>query len=82
MIQIMDNRSLLYRFQARFRYHSLTFKQFGNSFKLHAQGKNKRGVLELAKLGQVKMVMLRPLKGTPKTAIVKRTPTGKRRRRS
>jgi putative transposase len=77
MIQIMDNRSLLYRFQARFRYHSLTFKQFGNSFKLHAQGKNKRGVLELAKLGQVKMVMHRPLKGTPKIAIVKRTPTGK-----
>jgi putative transposase len=65
------------RFKARFRYHSLTFKQFGTSFKLHAQGKNKRGVLELAKLGQVKMVMHRPLKGTPKTAIVKRTPTGK-----
>ncbi len=31
----------------------------------------------LAKLGQVKMVMHRSLQGTPKTAIVKRTPTGK-----
>jgi hypothetical protein len=33
-------------------------------------------MLELAKLGQVKMVMHRQLKGTPKTAVVKRTPTG------
>jgi putative transposase len=36
-----------------------------------------RGTLVLAKLGHVKMVMHRPIKGTPKTAIVKRTPTGK-----
>jgi putative transposase len=34
-------------------------------------------MLELAKLGQVKMVMHRQIKGTPKTAGVKRTPTGK-----
>jgi putative transposase len=34
-------------------------------------------MLELAKLGQVKMVMHRQIKGTPKTAVVKRTPTGK-----
>src|SRR5215469_3514021 len=65
------------RFKSRFRYHSLTFKQFGNSFKIHEQKKKKRGMLELAKLGQVKMVMHRQIKGTPKTAIVKRTPTGK-----
>ena len=31
----------------------------------------------LAKLGHIKMVMHRSLQGTPKTAIVKRTPTGK-----
>jgi len=65
------------RFKSRFRYHSLTFKQFGNSFKLHADGKKKRGKLELAKLGLVKMVLHRKLTGTPKTAIVKRAPTGK-----
>ena len=65
------------RFKSRLRYHSLKFKQFGNSFKIHEQGKNNRGVLELAKLGQVKMVMHRQVKGTPTTAIVKRTPTGK-----
>ena len=65
------------RFKSRFRYHSLTFKQFGNSFKLHVEGKKKRGKLELAKLGLVKMVLHRKLIGTPKTAIVKRAPTGK-----
>ena len=31
----------------------------------------------LAKLGHIKMVMHRVMQGTPKTAIVKRTPTGK-----
>jgi putative transposase len=65
------------RFKSRFRYHSLTFKQYGNSFKLEDAGKKNRGMLVLAKLGHVKMVMHRALKGTPKTAIVKRTPTGK-----
>ena len=65
------------RFKARFRYHSLTFKQFGNSFNVLAGGKNNRGTLVLAKFGQIKMVMHRAIKGTAKTAIVKRTPTGK-----
>jgi putative transposase len=65
------------RFKSRFRYHSLTFKQYGNSFKIQEQQKKNRCMLELAKLGQVKMVMHRQMAGTPKTAIVKRTPTGK-----
>lgn len=65
------------RFQSRFRYDSLTFKQYGNSFALDVSEKKNRGTLMLAKLGQVKMVMHRPIKGTPKTAVVKRTPTGK-----
>jgi putative transposase len=60
------------RFRSRARYDSLTFKQCGNSFALSADGK-----LVLSKLGQVKMALHRPLRGTPKTAIVKRTPTGK-----
>jgi putative transposase len=64
------------RFKSRFRYHSLTFKQYGNSFKVLEGGKKNRGTLVLAKLGHVKMVMHRAIKGIPKTAIVKRTPTG------
>jgi len=60
------------RFRSRSRYDSLTFKQYGNSFVISGDGK-----LVLSKIGQVKMVMHRPLRGTPKTAIVKRTPTGK-----
>jgi len=64
------------RFKSRFRYDSMTFKQYGNSFSLE-RGKKNRGTLMLAKLGHVKMVMHRSLQGTPKTAIVKRTPTGK-----
>jgi putative transposase len=65
------------RFKSRFRYHSLTFKQVGNSFKIHENGKKNRGMLELAQLGHVKMVMHRVITGTAKTAMVKRTPTGK-----
>jgi putative transposase len=60
------------RFRSCSRYDSLTFKQYGNSFSLSQDGK-----LVLSKIGHVKMVMHRPLRGTPKTAIVKRTPTGK-----
>ncbi len=64
------------RFRSRLRYDSLTFKQYGNSFALTHEGKQK-GKLMLSKVGHVKMVMHRPIQGTPKTAIVKRTPTGK-----
>src|SRR5215467_7699890 len=63
------------RYRSRFRYDSLTFKQYRNSFSLTDEGKQK-GKLILSKLGHVKMVRHRPLQGTPKTAIVKRTPTG------
>jgi putative transposase len=65
------------RFKARFRYDSMTFKQFGNSFSIEESARKNRGALVLAKLGHVKMVVHRPLKGVPKTAIVKRIPTGK-----
>jgi len=64
------------RFKSRLRYDSLTFKQYGNSFAVQT-GQKQKGTLILAKIGYVKMVMHRPLSGTPKTAIVKRTPTGK-----
>src|SRR6266566_1556511 len=65
------------RFKSRFRYDSLTFKQYGNSFHFLTGNKKNQGTLVLAKLGHVKMVIHRAIKGTPKTAIVKRTPTGK-----
>jgi putative transposase len=65
------------RFKSRFRYDSLTFKQHGNSFQLLPSSQKNRARLVLAKLGHVKMVLHRAIKGTPKTAIVKRTPTGK-----
>lgn len=65
------------RFKSRFRYDSLTFKQYENSFDLLPGSKKNKGTLVLAKLGHIKMVMHRAIKGTPKTAIVKRTPTGK-----
>jgi putative transposase len=60
------------RFRSRFRYQSLTFKQFGNSFSFSPDGK-----LMLSKLGHVKIMLHRPLAGTPKTAIVTRSATGK-----
>src|SRR6266567_4749354 len=65
------------RFRSRSRYDSLTFKQYGNSFHVLPGAKKNKGTLVLTRLGHVKMVMHRPIKGTPKTAIVKRTPTGK-----
>jgi putative transposase len=65
------------RFKSRFRYDSLTFKQYRNSFDVIQGNKKHRATLVLAKLGQVKMVVHRAMQGTPKTAVVKRTPTGK-----
>ncbi len=64
------------RFRSRLRYDSLTFKQYQNSFDVH-EGLKQEGTLILSKLGHIKMVMHRPLKGIPKTATVKRTQTGK-----
>ena len=55
----------------------MTFKQFQNSFDVIPGNKRHKGTLVLAKLGHVKLVMHRSIKGKPKTAIVKRTPTGK-----
>jgi putative transposase len=64
------------RFRSRLRYTSLTFKQYQNSFDVR-EGLDQEGRLILSKLGHIKMVMHRPLIGIPKTATVKRTPTGK-----
>ena len=64
------------RFRSRLRYDSLTFKQYQNSFDVQP-GKDHKGTLILSKIGHIKMVLHRPIKGTPKTATVKRTSAGK-----
>jgi putative transposase len=61
------------RFRGRGRYDSLTYPQWDNGVKLTASGKR----LILSKIGDVKLIAHRPLEGMPKTATIRRTPTGK-----
>jgi len=61
------------RFRPHQRYNSITFPQVETGgCKI-----TKNGMLAVSKLGDVKMVLHRPLEGIPKTATIKRTPTGK-----
>jgi putative transposase len=69
------------RFKSRACYDSLTFPQYAEPgkqgcFSFVSKGKGK-ATLILSKIGYVKLIQHRPIQGTPKTAIVKRTPTGK-----
>jgi putative transposase len=61
------------RFRGKGRYDSLTYSQWANGVTLSAS--NKR--LIRSKLGDVKLIYHRPLEGTPKTATIRRTATGK-----
>lgn len=61
------------RFKSRGRYDSLTYPQWENG--VHLTANNQR--LYLSKIGDVKLVYHRPLEGTPKTATIRRTATGK-----
>ena len=61
------------RFRSSGRYDSLTYPQWENGVTLSANGNR----LHLAKVGEVKLVYHRPLEGTPKTATIRRTATGK-----
>lgn len=61
------------RFRGRGRYDSLTYPQVPSGCKLDADGKRVR----LHGVGPVKLVLHRPLEGTPKTATVRRSSTGK-----
>ncbi len=61
------------RFRGKGRYDSLTYPQWENGVKLSASDKR----LLLSKLGEVKLIYHCPLQGTPKTATIRRTPTGK-----
>jgi putative transposase len=61
------------RFRGRGRYDSLTFPQVPVGCALDATDKR----LVVSKVGRIKVLVHRPLEGTPKTAIVRRTATGK-----
>ncbi|HMA34776.1 MAG TPA: transposase, partial [Chloroflexia bacterium] len=59
------------RFRGVGRYDSLTYPQYGNGAKLNGRQ------LQLSKVGNVAVVLHRPLEGTPKTVTIKRSSTGK-----
>jgi putative transposase len=59
------------RFRGRDRYDSFCFPQYGNGCKLEGNQ------LYLSKIGTVRVVLHRPLEGTPKTLCVRRSATGK-----
>jgi putative transposase len=56
------------RFQGRNRYHSFTYKQYGNGARL--EGSPDNGCLVLSKIGRVAVRWSRPLEGTPKTVTI------------
>ncbi len=59
------------RFKSRYRYHSFTYPQMVNRFSC-----NKDSVT-LSKIGTIRAVIHRWLRGTPKTCTIKRSSTGK-----
>ncbi len=52
------------RFQGRNRYHSFTYKEYGNGARLD------NGMLVLSKIGRIALRWSRPLQGTPKTVTI------------
>ena len=58
------------RFQGRHRYHSFTYKQYGNGARLE------NGFLVLSKIGRMAVRLSRPLAGTPKTVTLSREADG------
>jgi putative transposase len=58
------------RFQGRGRYHSFTYKEFGNGARLD------NGFLILPKIGRLAVRWSRSLKGTPKTVTLRREADG------
>jgi putative transposase len=57
-------------FQGRNRYHSFTYKQYGNGVRLD------NGFLVLSKIGRVAVRWSRPLEGIPKTVTISREADG------
>jgi putative transposase len=58
------------RFQGRNRYHSFTYKQYGNGARLD------NGFLVLSKIGRIALRWSRPLEGTPKTVTISQEADG------
>ena len=58
------------RYQGRNRYHSFTYKEFGNGATLD------NGFLVLSKIGRIAVRWSRPLEGTPKTVTISREADG------
>jgi putative transposase len=58
------------RFQGRGRYHSFTYKEFGNGARLD------NGFLILSKIGRLAVRWSRPIEGTPKTVTVSKEADG------
>jgi putative transposase len=61
------------RFRGRGRYDSITFPQVPVGCRLDAEEKR----IRVASVGHVKILLHRPLDGTPKTATITRSSTGK-----
>jgi putative transposase len=61
------------RFRGRGRYTSIAYPQAPVGCKVEVDGKH----LRLYGVGQVKIILHRPLEGTPKTATISRSSTGK-----
>jgi putative transposase len=61
------------RFRGKGRYDSLTFPQVPVGCALDTHEKR----LVVSKVGRIKALLHRPLEGTPKTATIRRTATGK-----
>jgi putative transposase len=58
------------RFKGRSRFHSFTFKEYGNGARLD------NGVLALSKIGGISVHWSRPIEGTPKTVTISREADG------
>ncbi len=58
------------RYQARTRYHSFTYKEFGNGATLD------HGFLVLSKIGRIAMRWSRPIEGTPKMVTISQEADG------
>ncbi len=58
------------RYQARTRWHSFTYKEYGNGATLD------NGFLVLSKIGRIAVRWSRPLEGTPKTVTISREADG------
>ena len=58
------------RFKGRTRYHSFTYKEYGNGARLD------NGVLVLSKIGRISVHWSRPIEGTPKTVTISKEADG------